>query len=216
MYCHPLNPELKLVLLQPGHKEELFKLTNQNRDYLSQWLPWVKNHNEEATRLFIETSGRQFAGNLGFQSGIFYKGKLAGCIGLHNIDWKNRKSSIGYWIGEQYQGLGLVTRSCQALLDFVFGELGLNRMEIRAGVHNEKSRSVAQRLGFQWEGTIRQAEWINEQFIDHAVYGMLADEWFEHNPHRPNQARRKDEPRMQSMFFQEGHSHSGNVNPGTK
>lgn len=205
MYSHPLDSEIKLVLLQPGHREELYSLTNQNRVYLSQWLPWVKDHTEQDTRLFIEASQRQFANNLGFQSGIFYRNKLTGCIGLHNIDWKNRKSSIGYWIAEQYQGHGLITRSCRTLLDFVFADLGLNRMEIRAGVHNQKSRSVAIRLGFQWEGTIRQAERVDEQYIDHAVYGMLADEWLPDKSNRTGKSSsEKETDQYKITFFQDG------------
>ncbi|MNS61051.1 putative ribosomal N-acetyltransferase YdaF [compost metagenome] len=89
----------------------------------------------------------------------------------------NRKASIGYWLGSAYQGKGLMTKSCKALIDYSFAELGLNRIEIRAGVGNQKSRSIPERLGFTEEGVIRQAELNEDRYIDHVVYGILASEW---------------------------------------
>jgi ribosomal-protein-serine acetyltransferase len=55
--------------------------------------------------------------------------------------------------------------------------LGMNRVEVRAGVENLRSRRVAERLGFSLEGVMRQAERLGDRFIDHAVYAILASEW---------------------------------------
>ena len=70
-----------------------------------------------------------------------------------------------------------MTRSCKALVNFVFDEIGLNRVEIRAAVHNWKSRAIPERLGFTQEGIIRDAEWLYDHYVDHVVYGMLKREW---------------------------------------
>jgi ribosomal-protein-serine acetyltransferase len=120
---------------------------------------------------------RQFADGNGFNAGIRYKGKLVGMIGLHAIDRANRKTSIGYYIAEEAQGKGIVTKSVKAILDYVFRELGLNRVEIRCGVHNKKSRAIPERLGFVQEGIIRDGEWLYDHFHDLVVYSMLAKDW---------------------------------------
>lgn len=178
MFYHIVNPQIKLKLLEPGHTEELYALTDKNRDYLGEWLPWVKDtQSSEQTGQFIDAARKQFAANKGFNCGIFYQGQLAGCIGFHSIDWNNKKSSIGYWLGAEYQGLGIMTGACRTLMDYAFNELELNRMEIRAGLHNYKSRAIPERLGFVLEGTIRQAEWLNGRYMDHVIYGMLSDDW---------------------------------------
>lgn len=100
-----------------------------------------------------------------------------GCIGFHSIHWQNRSTTIGYWLAEEFQGSGIMTKACQALIRYAFTELGLNRVEIRAGVYNRKSIAIPERLVFKLGGTIRQAEWLYDHFIDHAVYGLLAEDW---------------------------------------
>lgn len=107
---------------------------------------------------------------------IFYKGKI-GCIGLHGIDWSNRKASIDYWLASEFQGNGIMTKSCKAIVNYGLHDLGLNRVEIRAAEFNTRSRAIPERLGFTQEGIIRQAEWLYDYYVDHVVYGMLSEEW---------------------------------------
>ncbi|HWJ04141.1 MAG TPA: GNAT family protein, partial [Verrucomicrobiae bacterium] len=98
-------------------------------------------------------------------------------IGLHYLDFNNRKTSLGYWLGEAFQDKGLMTASVRTLTKYCFTELNLNRVEIRAAVENIKSRAVPERLGFNQEGIIREAEWLGDRFVDHVVYGMLKRNW---------------------------------------
>jgi ribosomal-protein-serine acetyltransferase len=173
-----IDDETELRLLKERHAEELFALMDQNRKYLREWLPWLDtNKSLRDTKEFIEGSLEQFANNNGFQSGIWFRGKLAGVIGYHKIDWANRTTSIGYWLAVPFRGKGLMTKACRALVDYAFDEFGLNRVEIRCAVENQKSRAIPQRLGFREEGIIRQAEWLYDHFVDHMVYGILASEW---------------------------------------
>lgn len=68
--------------------------------------------------------------------------------------------------------------SSSRLVDHAFGPLGLNRVVIRAGVDNHRSRAVAERLGFVLEGVAREAERCPDgRYVDHAVYAMLAANW---------------------------------------
>jgi ribosomal-protein-serine acetyltransferase len=52
----------------------------------------------------------------------------------------------------------------------------LHRVEIRCGVGNTRSRKIPERLGFAFEGTLREAIWVNGRFHDLAVYGLLETE----------------------------------------
>lgn len=178
MFRRVIDGEIELLLLEPRHAEALYGLTDKNRPYLRQWLPWLDNNTSiHDTLLFIDSTRRQYAANNGFQAGIWYRSEIAGVIGYHPIDWPNRSSSLGYWLGESFQGRGIMTRSCRAFLDHSFRSLKLNRIEIRCATDNGRSRAIPERLGFRREGQVREAEWLYERFVDHVVYGLLVREW---------------------------------------
>lgn len=178
MFRIPVDPTLDLVLLEPRHAGMLFAVVDENRAHLRRWLPWV-----DATRgvsdsaAYIHATLGQFARSEALTVGIFTQGALAGCIGYHPIDWMSRRAALGYWLASSFQGRGLMTRATRAMTTHAFVALGLHRMEIRAGVENKRSRQVAERAGFQFEGVSRGSEWLHDRFIDHAVYGALAPEW---------------------------------------
>ena len=70
-----------------------------------------------------------------------------------------------------------MTRSVRALIAKAFLELGFERLDIRADVANARSRAVAERLGFTFEGVLRREAFSGSTYVDHAVYGLLRDEW---------------------------------------
>jgi ribosomal-protein-serine acetyltransferase len=173
-----VDNEVALKLLDITHADQLFELTDSCRPYLKQWLPWVDaTKSVEDTKSFIEMTKKQFAENNGFQAGIWYKGSIAGVIAFHRIDWANKSTSIGYWLGEKYQGNGLMTKSTRSLVNYAIREIKLNRVEIRCAEKNFRSQAIPERLGFIKEGISRESEWLNDHFVDHIVYGILAREW---------------------------------------
>lgn len=182
MFEFVIDDYVKLKLLDVQYSGQLHELTDSCRLYLRQWLPWLDGTKTvEDTQLFIEGTKKQFASNNGYQAGIWYNGNIAGVIGYHSINWAHRSTTIGYWLGERYQGNGLMTKSCKAFIEYAFGELNLNRIEIRCAKENFKSRAIPERLGFVKEGIIREAEWLYDHYVDHVVYGVLAREWKKNN-----------------------------------
>lgn len=178
MFYFKLDDSSELRLFEEYHARDLFLVVDSNRSHLRQWLPWVDmTRRIEDSLDFIRTGRKQYADNLGFHAGIWVEGELAGVIGLHRINWANRRTGIGYWLAEGYQGRGLVTRACRVVLDYIFYDLGLNRAEIHCGADNIKSQAIPERLGFTREGMVRQAEWVNDHFVDHVAFGLLASEW---------------------------------------
>ena len=183
MFRIPIDDDTSLHQLEEQHAGRLFALVNANRGRLRQWLPWLdQNTTVEDTRAFIKATQQQFAEGSGFACGLWHRGELAGVVGLHYIDHANRMTGIGYWVAEAFEGQGLVTRGCAALLDHVFGELRLNCVEIRCAVENTRSRAVPERLGFKPEGILRSRQWLYDRFVDHAVYSMLASDWNTRTP----------------------------------
>lgn len=158
--------------------EELFAVCDANRAHLRQWLPWLDRTRQVSdTRGFIESALRQSEANQGFQAAILVQGKIAGLVGFHRIDWANHSTSLGYWLAEGYQGRGLMTASCRALIDHGFAALNLHRIAIACAPGNTRSRAIPVRLGFVHEGRLREAEWLYDHYVDHEVYSLLQQEW---------------------------------------
>ncbi|HJQ69918.1 MAG TPA: GNAT family protein [Blastocatellia bacterium] len=178
MFSYKLDEETEIRLLVDADAARMFALTDRNREYLREWLPWVDStRSVEDTRNFIRGALGQFAANEGFSAGLWYAGELAGAIGFHRIDWPNRRAEIGYWVSREFQGKGIVTRAARAMVDYSFGELELNRVEIHCAEGNSKSRAVAERLGFREEGVLRRAALLYDRYLDMVIYGMLKEDW---------------------------------------
>jgi ribosomal-protein-serine acetyltransferase len=178
MFRMPVDDSLELVLLEQRHAPMLFALIDENRAHLRPWLPWVDaSRTMNDSLAWIQGALDQFAKGMSLNVGLFSRGMLAGVCGYHTIDWANRRTAIGYWLASSQQGHGLMTRAVRALSTHAFVSLQINRLEIRAAVENRRSRAVPERLGYKLEGQCRQAEWLHDRFVDHAVYSMVAREW---------------------------------------
>jgi len=178
MFSYHISAQLQLRLIEIRHAEEIYPVIDRNRQHIRAWMGWVdKNNSVEDTRKWCESAAKQFAASDGFQAGLWADNQYVGSIGYHSIDWNNRKTTIGYWLDRQSLGRGWMTAACRAMVNHALVTLDLNRVEIRCGTQNHKSRAIPMRLGFTHEGTLRQNEWIVDRFVDHEVYGMLKEHW---------------------------------------
>lgn len=178
MFVHKVDDDICLRLIDLSDAERVFELTETSRSYLKEWLPWLDFTNSAGdTKEFIRGCLKGYADSKSLTTVILFKGEIVGVAGFNSINSANRTAYIGYWLGEGYQGNGIMTKVAKALTDYAFDYLKLNKVEIRAAVENKKSRSIPERLGYVHEGTIRDAEWLYDHFVDHAVYGVLAREW---------------------------------------
>jgi ribosomal-protein-serine acetyltransferase len=178
MFHYRIDAELSLRLAEERHASEAYGLVRQNIDHLKKWMPWATaDYSLDNAQHYIRENLQRFAERQGFGLDIIFQNRMAGSIGYNTINWQDKKTELGYWLGTAFQGRGLMTRACRALIDHAFAEFKLNRVEILCGVDNVRSRAIPERLGFQQEGLVRQAEWIHDHFHDLVIYGMLADEW---------------------------------------
>ena len=173
-----IREDAELRLLEEHHASGIYRLVEANRARLRRWLPWVETtRSAEDVREFIRRSLEQFARNEGYAAAIWFQDKPAGVIGFHPVDWSNKKVELGYWIGAGFEGKGLVTDACRVLIHYAFDELKLNRVEIRCATGNAKSCAIPARLGFQFEGMLRQAQLLWHGYLDLNVFGLLISEW---------------------------------------
>lgn len=178
MVSHWINNRLQVRSLQLTDANELFALTDANRNHLRQWLPWLDKTTTSAdTRTFIRNALEQFEDTGAMVAAICYDNKIVGVIGYNQIDWANAIAHIGYWLAESHQGNGIMTMACRYFVEYSFSNLSLNRLVIRCATRNYRSRAIPERLEFCHEGRAREAEWLYDHFVDHEIYAVLSRDW---------------------------------------
>jgi ribosomal-protein-serine acetyltransferase len=173
----PLSEGICLRPLNEEDVAELHALIVANRARLATWLPWAAGQTLDNTAEFIRRTIEQFVENDGFQAAIVREEVIAGVVGYVGVDWQNRSTSLGYWLGENYQGKGTMTLAVQALVNHALSVWHLNRVEIRTAGENRRSRAIPERLGFSQDGILRSSELVNGRYLDIVVYSMLAADW---------------------------------------
>jgi RimJ/RimL family protein N-acetyltransferase len=90
----------------------------------------------------------------------------------------HRTADLGIGIAEPVQqGKGYGSEAIRLLLEYGFGALNLNRIELRVFSNNERGIRCYEKCGFQREGVLREARWWNGRWWDAYEYGILAREW---------------------------------------
>jgi ribosomal-protein-serine acetyltransferase len=163
---------VQLRRLDPDDAEGLQRVIEANRDRLRPWMWWADASTLETTRGFIQAA---IDNDVLDPLGIAVDGEVVGAIGATS-QTETRNHEIGYWIGASHEGRGVVTRACRALITHLFAG-DCHRVVLTAGVGNTRSRAVAERLGFTYEGTLREAGHHEDEYYDVAVYGLLESEW---------------------------------------
>jgi ribosomal-protein-serine acetyltransferase len=163
-----------LRALEEADEDELHALIERNRPQLARWLRWAREQTPEQTLGYIQRARANESEGSGLRRAIIAEQRIVGVVDFRQIDWGNRCAEIGYWLDEAHHGRGIMTSAVAALVDHAFDGLQLNRLEIRTDVENAPSRAVAERLGFRFEGTLRQSYRVtDERYSDDAVYSLL-------------------------------------------
>ncbi len=130
--------------------------------HLSQWLPWAKKQSEEIQDKIqrIRKYRANFDLDKDYYYGIFLSDslKFIGSLGLKSNNLENA-SEIGYWLHVDYINKGYALEATSAIVKVAFEVNGVDKIEIRCDVDNERSSAIPKKLGFNKEAVIR----INER-----------------------------------------------------
>lgn len=169
-----INRNIKLELIGEKHAQQIFEMIDKNRICLREWLSFVdKMQTIEFAENFVKGTMQRNNNGIEYAFVIFEDDQAIGRIGVYKIDPQNKIGEIGYWLVENAQGKGIILQSCKTIIDFCFKELELNRIEIKCGTGNLKSKIIPEKLNFTYEGIVRQGEFLNNNFIDLAIYSLL-------------------------------------------
>ncbi|KNF08235.1 acetyltransferase [Gottschalkia purinilytica] len=105
--------------------------------------------------------------------------KYIGGCGINNLDWNNSTATVGIYIGDKnYRSKGYGTEAMKLLLDFIFNQINVNRVELYVFSFNERAIKSYKKNGFVEEGRLRQRLFRNGKFHDEIVMSVLREEYF--------------------------------------
>ena len=154
---------------------EMYAVIDRNRDHLAHWLAWVPGARAAGDiELFLLGALDSVRRGSGVTCAILSERRIVGAVGLHRTDSPERCAEIGYWLGQEACGRGVMTDAVRAMIAYAFAELGIHRVELIAATENIRSRNIAQRLGMTHEATLRERLFIRGGYVDAELYAVLA------------------------------------------
>lgn len=144
-----------------------------NDEVVCRYVTWEPHEKLENTEKLVETWLPRYDDPSFYNWVIIYEGKPVGSIGVVHTDNDSEWAELGYCLGRAYWNKGLMTEACNAVIDFLFSEVNLNRICLCHAVLNPASGKVAQKCGMTEEGTRRQEYKKRGSFLDLTYYGIL-------------------------------------------
>ncbi|MDQ7726781.1 GNAT family N-acetyltransferase [Bacillus halotolerans] len=158
----PLQLETERLILRAPHQTGDGKIVNQairdSFNELKAWLPFAQElPTVEETEINLRNAHINFLKRESFRFLIFDKDSndFIGITSLQRIDWNIPKCEIGYWVNTKFGGNGYITEAVKKLANFGLHNIKFRRIEIRCESTNLKSRAIPEKLGFVFEGTLR-------------------------------------------------------------
>ena len=129
----------------------------------------------EDTRQMIVLLAGLFAAGTGGRWAIVRKddGAVLGTCGFHNLRPEHFRAEMGYEMGREYWGQGLMAEALAAILRYGYEVMGFNRVEAFVNTGNERSVRILEKLGFKLEGTLREYEFAKGRFVDQHCFSLL-------------------------------------------
>lgn len=140
--------------------------------------PWTEF--AQAQQMLLDTLSDYQTG-YGLRLGIERRSDqaLVGICSLFNFNEHSRRAELGYALGRAYWRSGYMNEALQALLEYAFQSMQLNRLEADIDPRNLASAKTLERLGFKLEGQLRERWIVGDEITDTWLYGLLRREWLE-------------------------------------
>ncbi|RFU36859.1 N-acetyltransferase [Actinomadura logoneensis] len=164
--------------LEPWQAAEFYAQVEKVRDDIRPYIPFAARvFDEDAARAYLQGFADSQAADGARLYGIWVDGVLSGGTLFRTFDARQRVCEVGVWLDPDVRGRGLITKAVGAMIDWAVHERGMLRVEWCCEPSNEASIATARRIGFTYEGTIRQGFNFDGRQRDYQMWAVLADEW---------------------------------------
>ena len=176
-----MNERVYLRAPQSGDWKEWAELRRMSRSFLTPWEPtWSQdNLSKSSFREKLRVYRMDWRHDVSYSFYAFSRSddRMLGGITLGNVRrGAAHMGTIGYWMGEIHSGKGYMTEILSSVIDYAFDELALHRLEAACLEHNEASKAVLKKVGFQVEGHARGYLRIDGKWQDHTTFSLLQND----------------------------------------
>lgn len=168
---------LLLRQFQPDDAESLFAILSDSQ--VTEFYGHEPHQSLDDTRELIRQIQVRYERSEALRWGITLRGvdRLIGSCSFHHFDPDFHRAETGYELHRAYWGKGIMTEAMSVILTYGFTELELHRVEAIIDIVNDRSKSLLDKLGFTYEGNLRQRYYFQGRFEDEHYFGLLKDEW---------------------------------------
>ena len=171
---------VRLRPIRTRDRRDWQRLRHDNVAWLSPWDATSPPQAESRPRTFgamVRALNRAARLGMGLPFVIEYDGEVVGQLNVNNIVRGSAQfASVGYWIGEAHAGRGIVTRAVAMVVDHLFFEVGLHRVEIAIRPENAASLRVVEKLGLTEVGFAPAYLHIDGDWRDHRLFAVTREE----------------------------------------
>ena len=168
-----------VILLRPFHLDDAEETYRAVRESLSELKPWMSfaydGYSLSDSKEFIRiTRARWGEGTLhAFAITEKKTGLVLGGCSLSHIHPVYHLCNLGYWVRTSRRGEGIAGRATQLAARYAFEKLGLVRVEIVIAIENKASIRVAEKVGAQYEGILRNRMVVGRDVHDAHMYSLI-------------------------------------------
>jgi ribosomal-protein-alanine N-acetyltransferase len=145
---------------------------------VTKYLEWSQHTEIDQTRLFVTKTLKEYDNEKhAFLWGIelVSEAKLIGVIRIYDYSPQNKRAEISYILNPNFQGKGYIGEAIDSVLSYCFNTNNLGRVQAKCFANNTASEKVMKKAGMQYEGTLRNYYFFDDQFIDASLYAITGD-----------------------------------------
>lgn len=168
------TPRLLLRPFCPEDAAAMYRNWASDRS-VTEFLTWPAHSSEAISAAVLSDWTEQYKDPKYYQWAIVLRelGEPIGSLAVVNLDDSLEKAEMGYCIGKQWWHRGITSEALEAVICYLFEEVGINRIEAKHDVNNPNSGGVMKKCGMQFEGTARQNGRNNRGICDLCCWAIL-------------------------------------------
>ena len=167
------------VTLRELHRSDASTLYAELSSPGAKQFMWAPPPNVIAFERFIEWTHQEREAGKYICYGVVPSGEehAWGVFELRQLQPGFFRGELGFVIAPRYWGTGVFYEAAHLMLDFAFDVVKVHRIEARAAVDNDRSNAALRKLGASREGTLKDAFWLNDHFVDQHLWAILDSDW---------------------------------------